>query len=193
VADHDEGAVEAVQPALPASRSRQVEVVGRLVEEQEVGLLRQRRTIAARRRSTAACRAVERRESIPSWSAIAAASCASGAPAPLSTHSQRRMAGHRRILLQQHDLLARHHAALARVGVDRPARHFSSVVLPAPLRPISASRSRGPDMHVEPAEQPALALNEAEIFKGKMGGGMVRCLYPDASLGPVFFVSITNR
>ena len=51
-----------------------------------------------------------------------------------------------------------------------PARHLSSVVLPAPLRPISASRSRGADMEVEVAEQPAFALDQAEVFVGEDWG-----------------------
>ena len=51
----------------------------------------------------------------------------------------------------------------------RPARHFSRVVLPAPLRPISASRSRGP-MKIEIAEEPAFALDQAEVFIGQNWG-----------------------
>jgi hypothetical protein len=56
---------------------------------------------------------------------------------------QRIEPGEERVLLQRHQPHARLDGALALVGIDLPGDQRSSVVLPAPLRPISASRSRG--------------------------------------------------
>ena len=126
VADDDEGALEALQPVFEPVDRAEIEMVGRLVEQQHVGILRQR---ADDRRPPpfAAAGGVRRRatRSMPIWSAMAAASCAAGAPSPDSTQSSSvEWPRHVRILLQQHDLGAGHDLALALVGLDQAGEAF---------------------------------------------------------------------
>jgi hypothetical protein len=87
VADRDERALVAIEPALEPVDRREVEVVGRLVEQQQVRILRQR----AGELGTAALAAARRRRgramSIPSWPAIASTACRCGASAPASAKS----------------------------------------------------------------------------------------------------------
>ena len=105
---------------------------------------------------------------MPSWSAIAAASCGSGASAPCSTQSfERREPVHSRILLEQHDLRAGHDRPLALVGVDQPGealeqRRLAGAVAADQRQPVALA-----DVQVEVAEQPAFALDEAEAFVGQ--------------------------
>ena len=106
MADDDERAAEPRQPVLEPFDRGDVEVVGRLVEQQHVGVHRQRARdrrappLAARSRSPP--RAIR---SMPSWSAIASTSCCAGASSPASAKSSNvAKPGDLRILFEQHDL-----------------------------------------------------------------------------------------
>ncbi len=156
VADDDEGALVAIQPALEPFDRREVEVVGRLVEQQQVGLLRQRagkRGAAPSRRRCAV--AAGRAMSMPSWPAMAldlvglrrrVAAFRPPARNPSAWRSRRSRDPVRASRSCVPGLILR----WPRSASIRPAMRLSSVVLPAPLRPISASRSRGPTCRSRP-------------------------------------------
>ena len=169
MADDDERAVEALEPFLEPFDRAEVEMVGRLVEQQHVGLLRQRPRdrrapplaaaggrgrpvevdpeLVGDRRGLVRLRRVGRRASTQSSSVAKPSivgSCSSSTTCVPGT-------------------IVRLPSSVS----IRSARHLSSVVLPAPLRPISASRSRVADVEVEAAEQPAFALDEPKVFVGE--------------------------
>jgi hypothetical protein len=81
------------------------------------------------------------------------------------------MAGHGRILLEHDDPLARHRGALALVRVDEPGQALQKRRLARPVAPDQRQPVARADVDVEVPEQPALPLNEAEVFKRKHGRG----------------------
>ena len=146
VADHDERAGESRQPLLEPFDRGDVEMVGRLVEQQHVGVLRQRAddrgaAALAARRGRGLARQVDAelvgdrvgfvprgrvrvrraRNRRASRTRRPCGSCSSSTTLVPGTIVRRPSS-----------------ASIA------PAISFISVVLPAPLRPISASRSRSP-------------------------------------------------
>ncbi len=85
--------------------------------------------------------------------------------------AQRGEIGHRRILLEQDHLRPRLNRPPPLIGLDQIGEALEQSRLPDPiLRPINANRSRSPIKRVEIAEQPAGALDQAEIFIGKGRG-----------------------
>ncbi len=81
------------------------------------------------------------------------------------------MAGDARVLLQQHDAGARHDRPAPFVGVDAPGdqleqRRLAGAVAADQRQPVARA-----DIEVEVAEQPAGALDEAEVFIGEDGSG----------------------
>ena len=94
MADRDERALVAAEPAFEPVDRGEVEVVGRLVEQQQVGLWRQRAGERGPPPLAAAGAVAGRAMSMPSWPAIASTSCRGGASAPRQREiHQRRVAG----------------------------------------------------------------------------------------------------
>ncbi len=153
MADDHEGAFEPVEPALQPVDGGQVEMVGRLVQQQQVRLLRQR----AGDGGAAAL-------------AAAGGGCVGGhVDTELAGDGFHRMFGRRAVARQGiiHQRLAPGEVGFllqpyhVGIGLDlahpairlrfRPVMSRSSVVLPTPLRPISAIRSRGPICRSSPS------------------------------------------
>jgi hypothetical protein len=173
VADRDEGAGEAAQPILQPLDRGDVEVVGRLVEQQHVRLLRDARgrlRRGAARRPTRWRRAESR--SMPSWVATASTTCSGGASGRRGRVAQRLEAAHRRVLLEQHHLGARAGSwAAALVGGRWCRRGNSERLLAAPLRADSAIRSRDPTK-MSIAAKPA---SQEPCRRPRFSNGVVRC------------------
>jgi hypothetical protein len=119
VADDHECALVARQPAFQPVDRGKVEVVGRLVEQQQVRLAGQRPA----QRGPAAFAAAEalsasRERSMPSWSAMASTSWRGGASSRQREIQQGIVAGEERVLFQRDDPRARLDRALAPVSLD---------------------------------------------------------------------------
>jgi hypothetical protein len=177
VADDDERALEAPEPRLEPVDRREVEVVGRLVEQQHVGIDRERAddcraaplAAAGGRRGTAEVDAdlVGDRGSLV-WFG--------GAFAGEHPLAEGFVAGQLRVLLEQHDARTRDDRALALVGVDHPGEAFEQCRLARAIAPDQRQPVARPDVDVEPAEQPAFALDEAEVFERENWGSHWRGL-----------------
>ena len=128
------------------------------------------RAIAARRLSPPQAVAAGRSRSRPIWSAIAS-TCVRGASARQREVPQRREPGHRRILLEQHHLDPRLDRPPPLVGLDHVGEAFEQGRLPRPVAPDQRQPVALADEQVEPAEQPARALDQAEIFISEDGRG----------------------
>ena len=145
VADNDERALEPVEPVLEPFDRHDVEMVGRLVEQQHVGILRQRAndsgaaTLTARGRGCFAAEIdaelIGDRIGFVGAGALGPASTKSASVANPSTLGS---CSSSTTLVPGTIVRRPSSASIA------PATSFISVVLPAPLRPISASRSRSP-------------------------------------------------
>ena len=172
VADDDEGAAIAAKPVLQPVDRREIEMVGRLVHQQDVGRLRQR----------------------PGDRCPAPLATRGGGRGTIEVDSdlrgdrvdlvQRRRVGagkriiaqggearDRRVLLEQHHLGPRLDRPPALVGVDQPGQspeqgRLAGAVAADERQPVSR-----PDEDVEAAEQPAITLDQAEIFKSEYGSG----------------------
>ena len=83
---------------------------------------------------------------------------------------ERRMPAHDRVLLQQHDLGAGHDLARPLVGLDQPGEAFQQGRLARAVAADQRQPVARPDDDVEVAEQPAFALDQAEIFIGQNWG-----------------------
>ena len=86
------------------------------------------------------------------------------------------MAAHVRVLLEQHDLGAGDDRAPALVGLDQAGEAFEEGRLAGPVAADQRQPVARADEDIEVAEQPAFALNQAEIFVGQNGGAMRRAL-----------------
>ena len=140
-------------------------MVGRLVEQQHVGVLRQcprdrgAAAFAARRRLRVAAQVDaelvgDRLRLVPGR----------GVAAGKHIVEQGRAAFHPRLLLEQHDMRARHDGAAALVAVDAAGdqleqRRLARAVAADQRQPVALA-----DIEVQAAEQPAMALDETEIF-----------------------------
>ena len=144
VADDDERAGEAVQPVFQPFDAGEVEMVGRLVEHEHVRLLRHRSDDRGAAPLAAARGCHRPRQVQPDLvgdrRGLMRLRRVRSVQHPVE---QGRVIAHVRVLLEQDDAgpgtMVRRPSSVS----ISPPRHFSSVVLPAPLRPISASRSRG--------------------------------------------------
>ena len=166
MADDDERALEALQPVLEPLDRAEVEMVGRLVEQQHVRLLRERAAIAARRRSpplavstagSGRCRSVGDGRRLMRLRRVGAVQH------PLL---ERGMAGHDRILFQQHDLRSGDDRAFAFVGIDQAGEAFEQRGLAGTVAADQREPVALPDIEVELTEQPAFALDQAKVFVG---------------------------
>ncbi len=165
MADDNERAGEALQPFLEPLDRPKVEMVGGLVEQQDVGLLRQR---AGYRRPTplaAACGrgrppkvdpelAGNRRRLVRLW----------GIASLQHPFLQRREPVHLRVLLEEHDVGPRYDRALALIRVDHVREAFEQRSLagavPADQRqPVALT-----NVEIEMAEQPAFPLDQSQVF-----------------------------
>ena len=165
VADRDEGAGVAREPAFEPVDCGEVEVVGRLVEQQHVGVLRERAgdrgaaPLAARgARGLAAhvdAELVGDRGDLMLGRGIGAVD---------RIVHQRREAAEIGFLFEQHDMRAGDDRALALVGVDAAGeqlqqRRLARAVAADQREPVALA-----DIDVEILEQPAAALHQAEAF-----------------------------
>ena len=80
------------------------------------------------------------------------------------------MPAHVGVLLEQHDPRPGHDLAQALVGVDHPGEAFEQGRLARAVAPDQRQPVARPDVDVEPAEQPAFALDQAKIFEAQDRG-----------------------
>ena len=148
-------------------------MVGRLVEQQHVGLLRQRPgdrrppPLAARRGRGRRGRGRARsgRRSPPPRAPPAR-------PArPARSRASVAKPRHLRVLLEQHHLGPRLDRPPPLVGLDQVGEAFEQGRLARAVAPDQRQPVALADEQVEPAEQPAGALDEAEIFISEDGRG----------------------
>ena len=166
VADGDECTAEPPEPFLQPVDRGDVEMVGRLVKQQHVRFLRQRadnrRTppLPARRRGRLArqvdaeligdrLRLILQRRIVPAEHVVA----------------KRREAAQVRLLFEQDDARAGLDRSPALVGVDLAGDQLQQGRLARAVAPDQRQPVARTDMHVEPAKEPAGALDEAEIFE----------------------------
>ena len=191
VADDDERALVTVEPAFEPVDRREIEMVGRLVHQQQVGLLRQR--LRDRRTAPfAAARALGRGRHVDAELARDGFDFMLGRrvrTAQGEVH-QRIAAREIGLLLQQHDPGAGLDLARAAIGLDpvvdqAEQRGLARAVAADQREPVARA-----DMQVDvallgPAEQPAAALLQPETFPGEdrwlcheareVGEGGLRC------------------
>ena len=164
-------------------------MVGRFVEQQHVGLLRQR---ANNRRAAAlsATRGLRRprqvdTELVGDRRGLVGLWRVTPAQHPLL---ERLETLHLGILLEQHDIGAGHDGALAFIGVDQVGEALEQGRLAGTVTADQRQPVAFADVKVEVAEQPAFALNKAEVFVGKDRGGHARPLTNPARGGLVAFM-----
>ena len=176
MADHDEGALVPVQPAFQPVDRTQIEVVGRLVHQQQIGVLRQRAG-DGRPALLAAARAL-------GFAAHVNAELArdgldlmflGGMLAHQCPVHQRGMTRQVRVLLQQHDAQGWLGFANARIGLDLPVDHAKQRGLAYAVAPDQRDAVARPDMQVQrivigPAEQPFAALLQGDAFEAENWG-----------------------
>ena len=166
VADDDKRAAETLQPFFDPLDGRDVEMVGRLVEQQHVRVLRKRphdrrtppfaaRCLGRLAREVDAELIGNRFRLVPLWRVVARQDVV----------GERGEAGHRRFLLQQDDARSRHDRPSTLIRIDFRAqqlhqRRLASAIAPDQRQPVART-----DMDVEPAKQPAVTLDNAEIFE----------------------------
>ncbi|MCY1172293.1 hypothetical protein D9M73_124260 [compost metagenome] len=165
MADDDKGTAKALEPFLDPFDRANVEVVGRLVEQQHIGILREgahdRRPAALAARGLGRfareinAELVGNRLGFIALRRIVARQHIIG---------ERRKARHRRFLLELDHARARHDRAPPLVGIDLAAEQLEQGRLARAVAPDQRQPVARPDMNIEPTEQPARALNDAEIF-----------------------------
>ena len=167
----DEGAGVAAEPVLQPFDAGEIEMVGRLVEQQHVGVLRQRPR--DRRPPPLAAGRGRRRpvEVEPDLVGDRLHLVRRGAPARQREIAQGREVGDRRILLEQHDLDPRLDRPPPLVGLDQVGEAFEQGRLARAVAPDQRQPVARADEQVEAAEQPAGSLDQAEIFIGEDGRG----------------------
>jgi hypothetical protein len=167
VADRDKRALETLQPVLEPGDRAKVQVVGRLVEEKDVRLLRQRTDDRRAAPLPAAGGRDFTREVDPDLVGDRRGLVGfRGVAAGQHPVFQRPMGAHRRILLQQDDARAGNDLALPLVGLDQAGQALQERGLPGPVPADQRQPVARADMDVDAAEQPAFALDEAEILIG---------------------------
>ena len=168
MADRDERALVAAKPGFEPVDRREVEVVGRLVEQQQIGRLRQSAgergpaPLAAARafgrsRHVDAELAGDRFDLVPGG----------GVAARQREIHQRVEAGEERILFEHDDPRARLDLALAAVGVDPVGDELEQGGFARAVAPDQRQSVARADVQVEVLEQPAAALLQAQAFPGK--------------------------
>ena len=165
VADDDECALETLQPVLQPVDRAEIEVIGRLVEQKHIRVLRQRTDdrcppplAAARRRSGA-------RQVDPDLVGDCGRlmRCRSIGPGK-HPFLQRRMIGHDRILLQQDNSSSGHDLAFALIRLDQVGEAFEQRRLARAVASDQGQPVARADVNVEVPEQPSLALHQAKVF-----------------------------
>jgi hypothetical protein len=166
MADDDERAAEALEPLLDPLDRADVEMVGRLVEQQHVGVLRHRADdrraapLATRRRRRLArevdaelirdrIRFVIHRRVVARHHVIA----------------QRREAAQVGLLLEDHDAGAGDDHSAAFVGDDAAAEQFEQGRLSGAVAADQREPVARADVDVEVAKEPSRALDESEAFE----------------------------
>ena len=165
--DHQRGAAP-VELALQPFDGGQIEMIGRLVEQQDVGLRRQH----ARKRGAARFAAGEMRRVFCAGEAELLQQIAGGvadrrsaAGRPRHRPSVGGKAGKIRLLRQiAHDAPGCTNTE-PRSGSTSPAAIFSSVDLPEPLRPTSETRSPVDTDSSAPVEQRRAAKGQCDVFE----------------------------
>ncbi len=163
VADRDERTRKAAEPVLDPFDCREVEMVGRFVEQQDVGLHRE----SARDGGAAPLAARSGRrfarqvdpDLIGNRFYLMRRDATRG-----RVIAQRRKSGQRRFLLEQDDACAGHDGAPSFVGVDLPRQKLEQRRLSGAVPTDQRQPVAWPHEQVEPAEQPAAPLDNAEIF-----------------------------
>ena len=165
VADHDERAAKALEPFLDPFDRTDIEMVGRLVEQQHVRILREgtddrgAATLATRGlggfASQIDAELIGDRFGLMPLRRIVARQDIIG---------ERRKARHRRFLLEQDHARAGHDRAAALIGIDDVAEQFHQRRLTRAIAPDQREPVARANMDVEPTKEPAGALDNAEIF-----------------------------
>ena len=165
VADDDERAGEAVQPVLQPFDAGQVEMVGRLVEQQHVRLLRDRADDRGAAPLAAAGGRDRPRQVEPDLVGDGSRLVRLGRVRPVQHPvEQGRMVAHVRVLLEQHDAAPRDDRSPALVRVDQAGEALQQGRLARAVAADQRQPVARADVDVEMAEQPAFALNEPEVF-----------------------------
>src|SRR5258708_33611692 len=81
---------------------------------------------------------------------------------------------HYRILIEKHDVGAGNDGSFALVGVDHAGEAFEQGCLAGAIAADQGEAVARTDVDVEVAEQPALALDQSEVFVGEGRGGHQR-------------------
>ena len=177
VADRDEAPSKPLQPRFEPLDRGDVEVVGRLVEQQHLGLLRQR---AGDRRATLLAAARGRTRPVEVDAELVGDSFDNIGFRRIITVqrevAQRSVGDNRRILVEQDDARSGSDRAatlvdLGPAGEDLEQRRLACTVAPDQRQPVALA-----DREVEAAQQPAGALDEADVFEcedGSCHGGDV--------------------
>ena len=171
MADHDERAVEALQPVLEPFDRGDIEVVGRLVEQQHVGRLRQR-TDDRGAAPFAAAGGVAFAGEIDAELAgdrlrLEMLRCIGGGQDVIG---ERRETGEIGFLLEQDHLGAGDDRAPAFVGVDAAGDQLEQGRLACAVAPDQRQPVARLDIEIEVAKQPAGALDDAKVFICENGG-----------------------
>ena len=165
VTDRDEGAGEPLQPVLQPLDRAEVEMVRRLVEQQHVGLSRERARDGRPPTFAAACGCNRSRQVDPDLIRDRCSLVRLWPVCPVQHPGFERIkARHIRILLKEDDVRARHDGALALVGIDHVRKTLEQSRLP---RAVAADQRQAvalADIEIEAAEQPAFALDEPKAF-----------------------------
>jgi hypothetical protein len=168
VADDDEGTGEALQPVFEPFDRGEIEMVGRLVEQQHVGILRQRArdggaaALAAARGGGLAgqidAELVGDRLDLIAFGRVVAGE------RPVE---QRRVAGQIGFLFEQDDLRAGHDRPTSFVRIDLAGDQPEQSGL---ARAVTADKSQAvafAEMEVDVTKKPAGTLDEPQVFIGK--------------------------
>ena len=170
MADDHECALEATEPFFQPVDRAEIQVIGRLVEQQHVGILRKRAD--DRRPPTLAAAGGRGVASKIDPDLVGDGRCLVGLRRALPGQHpilQRREAGHRRVLFQQDDAGARNGLANSLVGVDLAREALEQRRLAGPVTADQRQPVARADMNVDAAKEPAFPLDEAEIFEAEHG------------------------
>ena len=171
VADDDEGTGETAEPVFEPVDRGEIEVVGRLVEEQDIGVLGERADDCGPATLPATCgrgRAGEvDAELIGDGRGFVRFGRIAAGEDPVA---ERAMAGHHRVLFEQDHAAAGNEGPAALVGVDGPGEAFEQRGLACAVAADQCEAVARADMDVELSKQPALALDETEIFERENWG-----------------------
>ena len=177
VTDDDEGPGEAVQPLLQPFDPREIEMVGRLVEHQDVGFLRDGADDCGATALAATSGFDGPRQVEPDLVRDGRRLVRLRRIRPVQDPvKQGRMVVHVGILLEQHDAASRDDRPPPLVRIDQPGealqqRRLAGAVAADQRKPVARA-----DVNVEMTEQPSFALNEPKVFvgEGRSGHGGVR-------------------